>query len=155
MKEKTRHGLGARVIAAFCASALMVVAALGIVMGSTLPALAADADQDIYAIFYENPDKKSYTLVIQNGDTVDTSYGEPANDGVILVCDEAPSPAGSCGCIQMGSSRDPLLPYEYVGYTTKVVVKPGVKPHSLSGWFGGFGGLETIDLSGLDSSEVG
>ena len=154
MKEKTRHGLGARVIAAFCASALMVVAALGIVMGSTLPALAADADQDIYAIFYENPDKKSYTLVIQNGDTVDTSYGEPANDGVILVCDEAPSPAGSCGCIQMGSSRDPLLPYEYVGYTTKVVVKPGVKPHSLSGWFGGFGGLETIDLSGLDSSEV-
>ncbi len=154
MKETTRHGLGTRVIAAFCASALMMAAVLGIVMGSPLPALAADADQDIYAIFYENPDKKSYTLVIQNGDTVDTSYGKPANNGVVLICDETPSPAGSCGCIQMGYSRDPLLPYEYVGYTTKVMIKPGVKPHSLGGWFGGFGGLETIDLSGLDSSEV-
>ena len=157
MKEKTRHGLGARVIEAFCASALMVVAALGIVMGSTLPALAADADQDIYAIFYENPDKKSYTLVIQNGDTVDTSYGELANDGVILICD-GKRPDGSllyaCGCEILGSSHESPLPQEYTRYTTHAVVKSGVKPHSLYSWFGGFEGLETADLSGLNSSQV-
>ncbi len=107
---------------------------------------ADTADQEIYAIFYDNPDKKSYTLVIQNGDTLDPAYPKPADDRVILVCG---GESGWCDCGFWNQHRD-----AYEGRTTHAKVQAGVAPHSMDKWFEGFANLESLDLSGLDSSKV-
>lgn len=130
--------------AALTATVIAMVVALGMLMGDPLPAQAAEADagQDIYAIFYDNPDKKSYTLVIQNGDELDPAYPKPPDNRVILVCGE-----GECNCGSWSSG-------EFSPYTTCVRTKPGVAPHSLGGWFSGSSALKTADLSGLKTFQV-
>lgn len=108
----------------------------------------ADADdQEIYAIFYDKPDKKSYTLVIQNGDTLDPAYPKPADDQVILLCGE--SDDGSCRC---GSLN--YLGGAYKEYTTYAKVGVDVKPHNTSAWFADFKSMKSLDLTGLDTSKV-
>ena len=102
----------------------------------------ADADREIYAIFYDNPDGKSYTLVIQNGDELDPAYPKPSDNRVILVCGE-----GKCNCGSWSSG-------EFSPYTTCVRAKPDVAPHSLAGWFSGSSALKTADLSGLKTFQV-
>lgn len=130
--------------AALTATVIAMVVTLGILMGDPLPAQAAktDAGQDIYAIFYDNPDKKSYTLVIQNGDELDPAYPKPPDNRVILVCGE-----GECNCGSWSSG-------EFSPYTTCVRAKPDVAPHSLGGWFSGSSALKTADLSGLKTFQV-
>ena len=58
------------------------------------------ADQEIYAIFYDNPDGKSYTLVIQNGDALDPAYDEPGDGQILRICDGGNGVAadGESGC---------------------------------------------------------
>ncbi len=111
---------------------------------------ADTADQEIYAIFYDNPDKKSYTLVIQNGDTLDPAYPKPADDQVILVCE---GDGGSCNCQSLNDYGNTYN--TYVGYTTHAKVGPGVTPHATNSWFNDFTSLESLDLSGLNTSKVG
>ncbi|MEY8460037.1 BspA family leucine-rich repeat surface protein [Eggerthellaceae bacterium 24-137] len=149
--EETKCGRRAGVLAA---TVIAVVVTLGALMGVPSPAQAAetDAGQDIYAIFYDNPDKKSYTLVIQNGNELDPAYPKPSDDRVILVCDGSDYNDGSlCGCY---SELRYGLSDSVKHFTTKAVVKNGVRPHMLNEWFADFGNMKTIDLSGLDTSQV-
>ena len=148
-----RLGLGA--LRALSAAAMAAVVALGVL--ATVPTLAqaaeTDAGQEIYAIFYDNPDGKSYTLVIQNGNELDPGYPTPSDDRVILVCDGSKYNDGDllCGC---GNELRYGLSDSVRHFTTKAVVKNGVRPHMLNEWFADFDNMTTVDLSGLDTSQV-
>ena len=137
-----RLGLGA--LRALSAAAMATAVALGVL--TTAPTLAqaaeTDAGQEIYAIFYDNPDGKSYTLVIQNGDDLDPAYPKPSDDQVILVCGK-----GKCNCGSWSSG-------EFSPYTTCVRTKSDVAPHSLESWFSNFSALKTADLSGLKTFQA-
>ena len=125
----------------------------------------ADADREIYAIFYDNPDGKSYTLVIQNGDVLDPAYEEPGDGQILRICDGGNGAAtdGESGCrcsgwhhiVDGGSVTTlPDLRGGCVDNATRVVIKGSVRPHSLRGWFWDFKKLDSIDLAGLDMSQV-
>ena len=148
------RGLGLGALRALSAAAMAAVVVLGVL--ATAPTLAqaaeTDAGQEIYAIFYDNPDGKSHTLVIQNGNTLDLAYPKPADGHVILVCDRSKyNDGGRCGC---GNELRYGLSDSVRHFTTKAVVKNGVRPHMLNEWFADFDNMTTVDLSGLDTSQV-
>ena len=137
-----RLGLGA--LRALSAAAMATAVALGVLTTAPTLAQAAETDtgQEIYAIFYDNPDGKSYTLVIQNGDDLDPAYPKPSDDQVILVCGK-----GKCNCGSWSSG-------EFSPYTTCVRAKTDVAPHSLESWFSNFSALKAADLSGLKTFQA-
>lgn len=106
-----------------------------------------DDHAGIYAIYYDNPDGKTYTLVIQNGTELDPAYPIPSQKQIKLVCDKDYDHAAGC-------CNSALWIDLYSEFTTKAIVKNGVKPHSLSHWFSGFGRLAVVDLAGIDTSLV-
>ncbi|MEC4272314.1 BspA family leucine-rich repeat surface protein, partial [Adlercreutzia sp. R25] len=138
----------ARALKIVGATAMATAVTLAVSMALVPAALAVDdegvAAQGIYAIFYDNPHEKSYTLVIQNGDALDPSYPEPSKDQVVAICTN-----GGSGC-RCGDS----VAVERAAYVTEVVIEPGVAPHSLGSWFFGMSKVKSIDLSGLDVSQV-
>ena len=109
------------------------------------------ANQGIYAVFYKNSDGQSYTLVIQSGNALDPAYPKPADDLVVLVCDKGSNVGGTCGCSdRLGTKVGEGVRH----FVTRAVVREGVAPHSLDGWFAGYENLESVDLSHLDTTET-
>lgn len=149
------------------AAAFAVVALVGAVLCTPGEAMAAEG---IYAIFYENPHSsivgETYTLVIQNGTALDPSYPAPKEEAqMVQICSAAAfgeeGERAGCSCAtwrcDMRASRGsfPIVTIhgiyhsQYADATTRAIVKPGVAPHSLTGWFYGFDRLQTVDLAGL------
>uniref|UniRef100_UPI002729D7AA leucine-rich repeat protein n=1 Tax=Adlercreutzia caecimuris TaxID=671266 RepID=UPI002729D7AA len=161
---RPQGGSGLRAIVAAVFAMIALVGAVLCTPGEAM------ADEGIYAIFYENPQSstagETYTLVIQNGTALDPSYPAPKETGqVVRICSAAaPGEEGEqagCSCatwrcdIRASRGSFPIMTIhgihhsQYADATTRAIVKPGVAPHSLTGWFYGFERLQTVDLAGL------